>query len=145
MILHWPGTIRPARYDDLVSTIDLAPTILSAAGLPIPNSMTGVDLLNKVRDGQPIDRDAVFGEIFLHTCVDIDRPGVNLTHRWIRAGQWKLIDPVEASTPSELYNIVQDPHEVHNQSTQQTAVREGLQARLDQWWSDTRGETTLSR
>ena len=34
VLLRWPGRIKPARYDDLVSTIDIVPTILEAVGVP---------------------------------------------------------------------------------------------------------------
>jgi len=42
MIVRWPGQIKPGLVrEDLVSFIDLAPTILSLAGVEIPASMQG--------------------------------------------------------------------------------------------------------
>lgn len=42
MIIRWPGEIEPGTISkQLVSTIDLAPSMLSAAGLPIPCHLQG--------------------------------------------------------------------------------------------------------
>jgi len=42
MAVRWPKTIAPGRtVTDFVSTADLAPTFLEAAGAPIPREMTG--------------------------------------------------------------------------------------------------------
>lgn len=45
LAIRWGEGIRPGRVvDDLVSLIDLAPTVLEAAGLPLPTAMTGRSL-----------------------------------------------------------------------------------------------------
>jgi len=42
MAVRWPKTIKPGRVvTDFVSTTDLAPTFLEAAGVPVPAEMTG--------------------------------------------------------------------------------------------------------
>lgn len=42
LILSWPGRFRPGlRSDALVELVDLAPTLLEAAGLPVPAAMQG--------------------------------------------------------------------------------------------------------
>jgi N-sulfoglucosamine sulfohydrolase len=47
LIAHWPKAIaKPgSTCSSLVSTIDLAPTYLAAAGLPVPDTFQGVSLL----------------------------------------------------------------------------------------------------
>ena len=46
LVVRWPGRIRPGTVsDELVSLIDLAPTVLSLAGVPIPAHMQGRALL----------------------------------------------------------------------------------------------------
>jgi len=48
LIIRWPGRIKPATVcSDLVNLIDLAPTLLSLAGLAIPDYMQGKILLGK--------------------------------------------------------------------------------------------------
>ena len=42
LIVRWPGRIKPGTVDDrLISLIDLGPTVLSIAGVPIPKHMQG--------------------------------------------------------------------------------------------------------
>jgi hypothetical protein len=43
--------------------------------------------------------------------VDLEQPALNLTHRWVRAGDWKLILFEDRKTPPELYNVKEDPFE----------------------------------
>ncbi len=46
LVIRWGSKIQPGRVvDDFISTTDLAPTFLQAAGLPIPPEMTGKSLL----------------------------------------------------------------------------------------------------
>jgi len=46
LAVYWGGQIRGARViDDFVSFTDLAPTFLEAAGLPVPEYMTGKSLM----------------------------------------------------------------------------------------------------
>ena len=70
--------------------------------------MSGVNLLDVAAGKGRLKRDAVFGEIYVHTAVKLDDPRANLTHRWIRVGDWKLIVPVKDGT-AELFNLVDDP------------------------------------
>ena len=52
LAIRWGERVRPGRVvDDLVSLIDLAPTFLEAAGLPLPPAMTGRSLLPLLEAG----------------------------------------------------------------------------------------------
>ncbi len=63
LIVRWPGGIaQPGRTASLVSTIDLAPTLLELAGLPRPASFQGVSLVPLFRDARATVRDYVFAE-----------------------------------------------------------------------------------
>lgn len=134
IILHWPGHTRPGRYEDLVSTIDLAPTILAACHVNTPANMPGLNLLNRAEGKEPLARDAVFGEIFLHACVDINKPALNLTHRWVRQGNWKLIVAADGKAGPELYDLANDPMETRNLASTNPAEVTRLTGRLNDWW-----------
>ncbi|RMD74929.1 MAG: sulfatase [Lentisphaerae bacterium] len=48
MIVRWPGVLEPGSVSEqLISTIDLPPTVLSVAGLPIPYYMQGQAFLGE--------------------------------------------------------------------------------------------------
>jgi len=49
MVLRWPGQVKPGTTrDELVSTIDIFPTVIQAAGLPARASLPGRSLLSLV-------------------------------------------------------------------------------------------------
>lgn len=56
LLIKPPGGSRGRSIDDLVSLVDIYPTVLSAVGSPIPETVEGMDLL-----ADP-SRDAVFAE-----------------------------------------------------------------------------------
>lgn len=131
VILRWPGHTRAQRYDDLVSTIDLAPTMLRACGVEPPEAMPGLDLLEVAAGRSRLARSAVRGEIYLHTCLDIDQARLNLTHRWLRSGDWKLIVPLAAGAKAELYDLKHDPFEDRNLADQYRDEVSRLRTLLD--------------
>jgi uncharacterized sulfatase len=135
-MLRWPGVTKAGRYDDLVSTIDIVPTILAAAGIDPPKEMPGLNLLDIAAGKAPLKRDAVFGEIFTHTAVDLKRPSLNLTNRWVRRGDLKLItfEAAGERKPPELYDLRRDPFEKENLSTKRPDDVADLLRRLDAWW-----------
>jgi uncharacterized sulfatase len=135
IMLRWPGHITAAMDDSPASSIDLAPTILSIAGLKQPAEMTGLNLL----DRQAIAaRPAIYGEIFTHNAVDIERPATSLRFRWCVAGNKKLIIPQTANEPTatpELYDLTADPGEKNNLAGLQPEEVARLRKMLDQWWA----------
>ncbi len=132
VLLRWPGHTKPGRYDDLVSTIDLAPTILTAAGLKPTASMQGLNLLDAAAGNGRLKRDFVCGEIYEHTAVDVQEPALSLKHRWIRQGDWKLIVPVKGT--AELYDVAHDPREERDLAARNPTLVATLHGRLDQCW-----------
>jgi uncharacterized sulfatase len=147
IMARWPGHIAPRRDDRTpVGSVDLAPTILAAAGLPAPRELPGIDL----RDAQGLARrNAAYGATFVHTSLDIEKPAVNLKYRWIVRGQWKLIEPYRPnrqlvlwdrfpatgwSQDTELYDVVGDPREAANLAAKRPDLVRELNRALDAWW-----------
>jgi len=80
LIIRGPGIARWAVRDDLVEHIDLAPTSLALAGIPLPRDMQGQDLLSSSYK----KRDAVFAAR--------DRCDETVDHiRSVRTKQFKYI------------------------------------------------------
>src|SRR5687768_2191394 len=71
IIVSWPGHTKPGRHDDFASTLDVAPTILEAAGIPQTKAMQGVSLVPRASGGPVIDRTTLYGEIYVHTAKDL--------------------------------------------------------------------------
>jgi uncharacterized sulfatase len=139
ILVRWPGTVAPRTSDQPVLSLDLAPTILTAAGLKPPAAMPGVDLRDEAAVAR---RKAIFGEIFTHNAVDIHRPASSLRYRWALEGDWKLILPDPRNTPGgapELYDVTSDPFETHNVAEREGARVARLSGLIDGWWNS-RGE-----
>jgi uncharacterized sulfatase len=132
--VRWPGTVKPGKSDALAQSIDLAPTVLAAAGLKPTADMPGVNLLDPAAVAK---RDALFGEVFVHTANDLEKPAANLRYRWVVEGSWKLIAPHAANEPQatvELYDVSKDPHETADLAAKHPDRVAALMKRLDAWW-----------
>lgn len=148
IMLRWPGRIKPQDFPTLASSIDLAPTILAACGLPPHPSMSGINLLD-VCDGKPTPRNTIFGEVFAHDIVDIDNPSRSALYRWCVQGRWKLIltdngkvgryrvvHPRTNRNP-QLYDLLADPHETQDLAAQHPQRTQSLSRALNGWWRPT--------
>jgi arylsulfatase A-like enzyme len=134
IMLRWPAKIAP-RMDEttLVSSIDLAPTILAAANLAASPEMKGVNLLPLAIDKIPVPRDTLYGAIFEHDIPDIQASAPGLQFRWCLEGRWKWIKPA-GDGPGELFDVQADPTEMKNLAQEQPERATHLQAKLDTWW-----------
>jgi arylsulfatase A-like enzyme len=110
LIARWPGKIRPGRTSsDLVSLVDLAPTWLQAAGVPVPKAMDGRSFLPLLlgRSFQP--REAHYAERNFHTHLDLIR--------CVRTSRYKLIRNYLPEVPYRpLSDIARSPswHSIEN-------------------------------
>ncbi|MGE9268950.1 MAG: sulfatase-like hydrolase/transferase [Verrucomicrobiales bacterium] len=131
IMLRWPGGGVAAVKDEetLVSSTDIAPTILRACGLEVPGRMKGIDLRERERLAE---RGRIFGTAFDHDIAGPERTLENLHARYVVQGNWKLIDWAEGQ--AELYHLGKDPGERENLAElHRTKVTE-LRALLDAWW-----------
>lgn len=108
---HIPLLIRPPagawdkkplagqKVDDLVSLADILPTLLNAAGVPLPSDVDGIDLMSLL--DAPVNRDfyGVSGDSFF--CLMRG----NMKYTWTKAGGEEL-----------LFDLAKDPMEQHNLS-----------------------------
>lgn len=135
LMVRWPARVRPLRDDrTVVSNVDLAPTILRAAGARPTAGMQGLDLLDPAALRR---REAVFGAAYTHDAVDIHRPVENLKYLWVIEGDWKLILPgkqAEEKVGPELFDLIRDPHEKHNLASRHPGRVAAMNKRIERWW-----------
>ena len=91
IFFSWPGKYKPAERTDLVSSIDIFPTLVAAAGGKIPKDVPGLNLSKTLLKGRGVPRKAIFGEGFAHDIKDISEPEATLLYRWTIEGKWKLL------------------------------------------------------
>jgi arylsulfatase A-like enzyme len=152
-IFAWKNKI-PARFDNtLINSIDIVPTLGGLVGFDTPKDLPGVDLSKLLTDRKPIDRDAIFGEVFAHDVADMDNPQASLVHRWCiyspttkEQGRWKLLltydgkvgrysstHPRTEKRP-QLFDLYADPHEKKNLAKDHPKIVAELVSRIDKWW-----------
>lgn len=148
LIIRWPASVKPGTVEEgLVSNTDIAPTILGLAGLPIPPTMQGRNILDPAnaprryifagRDKMDDTHDAIRAvrsqdfEYILNLMPDrpyaqfnsykeATYPGLALLNVLHMEG--KLPSAQDAfmqpsKPPEELFDLHKDPDEIHNLAT----------------------------
>jgi len=149
LMVRWPGVVRPgAVIDQLVSNVDTYATVLSMLSVPKPSRAPAQsrDFTPLLR-GEPVAwRDTIFAEY------TPDQIGAMQFIRMIRTSRWKLVRTYLNGGGNELYDLKNDPEELHNlyhdwrrgpletdsgQSRRvanpYAPVRDSLQKRLAEW------------
>jgi choline-sulfatase len=117
LVVRWPGQVPAGqRRSDLVQWIDLAPTLLEAAGAPPLPRGQGASLLPIARG----DQDAPARGWALCEYRNSGHPYDPAVHTtMVRTGQWKLIayhgaPATDRDRTGELYDLTSDPDELIN-------------------------------
>ena len=112
LVIRYPKLIKSgSAMNDMVMNLDLAPTFLDLAGVPVPHDMQGQSILplleNKVKG--TAWRKAMYYHYY-------EFPGVHNVYRHfgIRTSRYKLIRFYGPKNFWELYDLKDDPHEMHN-------------------------------
>jgi len=126
LIVWAPGRVVPARRPQVARGLDVAPTVLRLAGLPVPASMQGRDLFAPVAADEPLVAEAIRAEQLM-----------------VLEGRWKLIRTfrsfhyvdafARAAGATELYDLTEDPGELVNVVERHPDVAQALSTRLDAW------------
>jgi len=152
VIYSWPARIKPAVSESLVSSIDVVPTILAAAGAKPPKkALPGTNLLPIMTGKEDLDVRAVFGESFARNAGDMKDSEATLLKRWVIHKQYKLILTYDGegtyaggggdrsgrerlTTAPELFDLIDDPYEQTNIHGKLPEVARALRAELKQWY-----------
>ncbi len=139
--IHVPLIIRdprlPAakqgRRSQMVLNIDLAPTILAMASVPVPEGMQGQNLQPLLLEPQVKGREDWYYE---HVYNTTDARKRIPKSEGIRTEQWKYIRYTEPQSPLEqLFDLAADPHEEHDLAgdASHTATLKQLRGRCDEY------------
>jgi arylsulfatase A-like enzyme len=139
--IHVPLIIRDPRLpkstqgrrSQMALSIDLAPTILAMAGVPIPKSMQGRDLQPLLRNAKAKGRDDWYYEHTYNT--DPPRKPIPKSEG-VRTERWKYIRYTEETPPLEqLFDLQTDPQEERDLASAPTHSKtlSTLRARCDSY------------
>jgi uncharacterized sulfatase len=148
ILMRWDGHTQAATHTVPVSSVDLMPTLLAAAGIDASQlGLPGENLWpNAIGDALLAADRCVFGAIFPGDASVLGAPERDLAYRWARQGRYKLIVPHsrEGRPPwnrylatSALYDVISDPGESHNLISDPglSGTARDLKTQLDRWWS----------
>lgn len=110
MLVRWPERLQGgAPIDALVQNIDIAPTILQAAGLVMPSHMQGRSMVPLLAREEVPWRDRIFYEYYW----EMDFPQTP-TMFGIRTERYKYIRYHGVWDTNEFYDLQTDPYEMQN-------------------------------
>lgn len=109
MVMRYPGVIKPGTLNnDLVMNLDIAPTILAAAGVTTPGDMQGKSILPLFTKKKTNRREAVYYHYYENGEHSVS------PHFGIQTKRYKLICFYEKVNDWELYDLKSDTHEMNN-------------------------------
>ncbi len=133
-IARWPNRFPKAKVvDSLAAHIDLLPTILELADVPVPEGLQldGKSIAHILRSGEGA---RVHEKLFLWCDPAADYHTSRMTYPKnnyaVRSGPWKLVKG------TELYNLDEDPFESRNVIDQRQEIARELKMAFDIWSED---------
>jgi len=138
-IISWPKMIKAGSVSTQVNlTMDIYPTLLTIAGIPIKHKIEGRSFLNTLLS----EKNTIAGVDENKTTINEDANRViyftrreggmeygGKAYHAIRQGDWKLLQN-NPYRPLELYNLKLDPQEKNNLIKQEPKIAEKLNALL---------------
>ncbi|MBU6401373.1 MAG: sulfatase-like hydrolase/transferase, partial [Verrucomicrobia bacterium] len=139
--MQWPARLKPgATSDRLTAHLDVLPTLLEAAGVPVPRGLKldGRSFL-PLLEGKPV----AWPDRFIVTQSHRGNVPVRYHNFELRTERWKLVHPSgfgrETMPPNvhfELYDIRHDRAEGRDVAAEHMEVVRRLKAQYDAWFDD---------
>ena len=137
LLVKWPGKLEPGvPIEQLVQNIDIAPTILEAAGLTQPDHMQGLSFVPLLAREEVPWRDRIFYEYYW----EYDFPQTP-TMFGVRTDRYKYIRYHGIWDTNEFYDLQTDPQEMNNliDSAEHSELIEQLADEVYGWLETTGG------
>jgi N-acetylglucosamine-6-sulfatase len=112
LLVRYPKLIKTGTVrNEFALNIDLAPTLLSLVGVPVPTTMQGHSLVPLLNGGQSEWRNSFLIELYS----DKVFPRITqMGYKAVRNERWKYIHYFELDGMDELYDLKTDPYEMKN-------------------------------
>ncbi|MFT7620355.1 MAG: arylsulfatase A [Planctomycetota bacterium] len=172
IIMSWPGKIPAGRStDELVSTLDLFPTLLEYVGVKSPKGLPGKSLTPLIQGTSESGRETLSGAIFPGiSTIEDEQPERDAYAIYSRDKRWKYIHYLKdvsegpnddyirllslmAEFPSrkqhdeDLFDLQADPYEQRNlaEVPEHKAHLQRLRATAEKWWTESGGKPFRSK
>jgi tetratricopeptide (TPR) repeat protein len=128
LIVHAPFQFPQHKINGIVESIDVAPTILEALGIPKPGSFQGQSLLNLMFGDKEIRKEVAYTETYY--------PRMHYGWSELKAlyynKNWKYIQ----APKQELYDLEEDPDEKENLALKESEQARRARNRLQEFMTD---------
>jgi N-acetylglucosamine-6-sulfatase len=105
-LIRWPGTVKPgSKPEAMIQNIDYAPTLLEAAGLPVPAAMQGKSFLPVLQGKKDETNEAIYYAYYGENTHSVAQ------HDGVRTSTHKLMY-FPATKEWQLFDLVKDPQEM---------------------------------
>lgn len=166
VVLWQPGRIAAGtRLTELVSSLDVVPTILDWAGADVPEGFVGKSLWPVLEGKDAPWRDRLFGAAYPKAASNPDQPSpqADVYALYVRTAKWKYIlylQDIDAGNAGdlgfyaygaelspkragqeELFDLEADPHELHDLSglAEHEEKKAEFRREVFEWWTSTGG------
>jgi len=130
LVFKLPGRTAPEKIEDRVGLVDVAPTILQVAHLPVPPVMQGKSLLQRMKWERSDTANPTTGSD-LQSPVYSESAYGHLSFGWSTLRAWRTGKYLYVEAPSrELYDQSTDPSATHNLTSQSEAVVDTAAAQI---------------
>ena len=137
-IVRWPARVPKGRVvDTLFSHIDMPPTLLALAGLPVPETLQGADLSRVALGETTAGPDAVLLQLFVPYEPDgVSQPWRGLitadhTYARFEDAPWVLFD--DKADPHQMKNLATDPAAAEQRAQLDAQLAALMQKHGDAW------------
>lgn len=136
LVVMGKGVKPGAVVNEMIQNIDIAPTILNMADVSVPKNIDGVSFKDLLQGEKRTWRDTIYYEYFW------ERPFPQTpTVYAVRTSRYKYIRYHGVWDINELYDLENDPNEMHNliRSKDHQEIAEQMNHSLFKWLERTRG------
>ncbi len=110
MLVRYPKLVKPGTTaDPMILNIDIAPTVLELAGVPVPKTVQGRSFVPLLKGEKPEWR-----KDWLYEYYEFPGPHSVRKHRGVRTDRYKYIHYYAEPQEYELYDLQKDPDEKVN-------------------------------
>lgn len=111
MLVRYPRMIKPGgTASQMITNLDMAPTFLDLAGVPVPKHMQGLSMVPLLKGETP----PAWRKDWLYEYYEYPGPHSVPKNRGVRTDRYKFIHYYEPPQEFELYDLQNDPGELHN-------------------------------
>jgi N-acetylglucosamine-6-sulfatase len=112
LLMRYPPLITPgAVFDQMILSIDMAPTLLELGRVELPAKIHGRSFLSLL-SGQPYEPRTSF--LIEHFSDNVFPRVRNMGYQAVRTSRWKYIHYRDLTDCDELYDLHADPYEMMN-------------------------------